>query len=170
MRMFDLDAALAEIVAPTPATIAAPAANGPNVAKVADVAARPVEKKTHPQPAEIAALPPAALAAPAAKPPFAAIAAASHAKNKTKPQPAEVTPQPPRPAPSRPQPEGFSYGRSFDGKPLTWTGKVVSLDEWRRLSEWDKHGSTGKLFCGVCSAWVASDGFPNCHGTDGGAA
>lgn len=81
------------------------------------------------------------------------------------PQPAEVAPfptpepsQPSRPAPSRPEPDAFPYGHSVDGQPLTWTGKVVSLAEWKRLSEWDKHGSTGKVWNGITRAWEPMDG------------
>lgn len=54
------------------------------------------------------------------------------------------------------------------GRPMTWTGRVVSLDAWRRLSAWEQHGPAGRLFCGVCRAWVAPRAFPYCH--DGGAA
>lgn len=35
------------------------------------------------------------------------------------------------------------HGRSVSGAPRTWTGRVVSLDEWRRLSHWDRHGPHG---------------------------
>lgn len=56
----------------------------------------------------------------------------------------------------------FRHGRSVNGNPKTWTGRIVSLDEWRKLSEWDRHGPDGRLFCGICRAWVSS--FPDCHG------
>lgn len=128
MQMFDLDAALAEIVALPPATVATPATNGASVANVADVAAQPAENKPTPQPAEVT------------------------------PFPTLDAPQPSRPAPSRPEPDAYPYGRSFDGKPLTWTGKVVSLAEWKRLSDWDKHGSTGKVWNGITRAWEPMDG------------
>lgn len=36
------------------------------------------------------------------------------------------------------------HGASIAGNPLTWTGRVVSLDEWRRLSDWEKHEAIGK--------------------------
>lgn len=36
---------------------------------------------------------------------------------------------------------------------ITWTGRVVSLDEWRSLSEWDRHGPNGRLWCGLCREW-----------------
>lgn len=44
---------------------------------------------------------------------------------------------------------------SITGRPLTWTGRVVvSLDEWRKLSAWERHGPDGRMFCGTCQAWV----------------
>ena len=57
---------------------------------------------------------------------------------------------------------------SVTGRPMTWTGRVVSLDAWRRLSAWERHGPDGRLFCGICRAWVAAGTFPHCHA--GGAA
>lgn len=57
---------------------------------------------------------------------------------------------------------------SITGRPMTWTGKVVPLDAWRRLSAWERHGPDGRLFCGICRAWVAAGTFPHCHA--GGAA
>ena len=56
----------------------------------------------------------------------------------------------------------FRHGRSATGNPVTWTGRIVSLDEWRRLSAWDRHGQDGRLWCGICQEWVS--GFPGCHG------
>ena len=128
MQMFDLDAALAEIVALPPAALAASAANGDNAAIAADAAASHAENKPQSQPVEVA------------------------------PFPTPEPPQPSRPAPSRPEPDAFPYGHSVDGQPLTWTGKVVSLAEWKRLSEWDKHGSTGKVWNGITRAWEPMDG------------
>ncbi|GGE17399.1 hypothetical protein SAMN05421774_10447 [Gemmobacter megaterium] len=59
----------------------------------------------------------------------------------------------PRPKPSAPAPSRLdgpvSIGIVADtpralcsvtDRPMTWTGKVVSLDAWRRLSAWDRHG------------------------------
>lgn len=40
------------------------------------------------------------------------------------------------------------YGHTASGRQLTWTGKIVSLDAWRDLSEWERHGSTGKFGTG----------------------
>lgn len=61
----------------------------------------------------------------------------------------------------------FRHGRSATGNPVTWTGRIVSLDEWKRLSAWERHGQDGRLFCGACREWVMPGGCPH---TDGGAA
>lgn len=78
-----------------------------------------------------------------------------------------VPPQEP-PEPSRQDGETFRHGPSPDGRPRTWTGRFVRLDQWHTLSEWDRHGPDGRLFCGICRAWVKS--FPDCHEGKGGAA
>lgn len=57
-------------------------------------------------------------------------------------------------APSRHPPETFPHGVACGGSPRTWTGRIVSLAEWRGLSEWDRHGPNGRLFCGACGEWV----------------
>lgn len=46
----------------------------------------------------------------------------------------------------RPKPEAFPYGTACNigDAPRTWTGRIVSLDEWRRLTEWEKHGPNGR--------------------------
>lgn len=80
------------------------------------------------------------------------------------------TPPPSAPAPSRDEDDMFRHGRSVAGNPVTWTGRVVRLDDWRQLSAWDRHGPDGRHFCGICRAWVQPDSFPQCHGGNGGAA
>ena len=68
------------------------------------------------------------------------------------------SPQPtPAPPPGRPA-EVSPHGATVDGRPLTWTGKVVSLAEWRRLSEWERHGSTGKVWNGLTRRWEPGGG------------
>ncbi len=123
--LFDVDAALAEIVAHDTATPATTATNPPEMRLVSQMS--PLSQR----------------------------------------RAAENKPQPLHPAPSRPEPDAFPCGVSTTGRPRTWTGKIVSLDDWRRLTDWDKHGSTGKLFCGACREWVMPGGCPH---TDGGAA
>lgn len=44
-----------------------------------------------------------------------------------------------------------------DGYARTWTGRVVSLANWRALSDWDRHGPNGRLHCGICRQWVERD-------------
>jgi len=71
----------------------------------------------------------------------------------------ELQPDPETPQdPQRSKPETFPYGRAFGGLPKTWTGCVVSLEEWRGLSEWERHGPGGRLFCGICRVWIAAGG------------
>ena len=55
-------------------------------------------------------------------------------------------------------PETFPQGVSVAVSPLTWTGRVVSLDEWRRLSEWQRHGPNGRRWCGIASGWIDPKG------------
>ena len=46
------------------------------------------------------------------------------------------------------------HGFAISGRPKTWTGQIVSLDEWRRLTPWQKHGADGQIWCGACNCWV----------------
>ena len=82
----------------------------------------------------------------------------------------EITPA--APAPSRPDDgDPFWHGASVAGLPRTWTGRIVSLDEWRRLAAWDRHGPDGRSFCGACHAWVMPSGAchePGCWNGKGG--
>jgi hypothetical protein len=52
--------------------------------------------------------------------------------------------------------EAFPYGTACNlgDTPRTWNGHVVSLAKWHRLSEWEKHGPNGRLWCGCCRAWL----------------
>lgn len=128
--LFDVQAALAELLSDAPATIATPATNGAKVAEVADVAAPPAEFSSRANVLPFAP-PPSALASP------------------------------------RDGRSAFSHGASVTGLPRTWTGRVVSLEEWRTLTEWQKHGPAGRLFCGLCQSWVKPG---DCPHTEGGAA
>lgn len=58
----------------------------------------------------------------------------------------------------------FRHGASVTGLPRTWTGRVVSLDEWRDLTAWDKHGPDRRMYCGVCQVWVRPGDCPHCEG------
>lgn len=75
----------------------------------------------------------------------------------------EITP-PIAPAPSRDTEDPFRHGRAPGNRPVTWCGKIVSLDEWRKLSAWDRHGPDGRMFCGACREWVMLGGCPHCDG------
>lgn len=45
------------------------------------------------------------------------------------------------------------HGFAINGYPKTWTGNIVSLDAWRQLSEWDKHGPNGRMWNGITKRW-----------------
>ena len=45
------------------------------------------------------------------------------------------------------------YGNTWGGRMKTWTGKIVSLDEWRSMLDWERHGSTGKVWNGLTRRW-----------------
>ena len=102
--LFDVQAALAEILGASPATTATPATKRIDVASVAGVAAHRPGTAT-----------------------------------------GDVLPFAPRPADNI-----FRHGRSVTGLPLTWTGRVVSLDAWRALPSWARDGPDGHLWCGIC--------------------
>lgn len=88
------------------------------------------------------ATPPASVASVAARLPKSAVSA----QPETAPHVADVA--------KVADPETFPHGVSVVGHPLTWTGRVVSLAEWGRLSEWQRHGPDGRLWCGIARAWV----------------
>lgn len=47
----------------------------------------------------------------------------------------------------------FPYGTSPGGRPLTCTGRVVSLNAWRSLTEWERHGPDGRRWNGKTREW-----------------
>lgn len=53
------------------------------------------------------------------------------------------------PSASRNEPDGETVG----GRAVTWTGRVVSLDEWRHLTAWDRKGPDGRPWCGIDRNW-----------------
>ena len=119
--LFDVQAALAEIMADTPATIATPATNRANVAKVAGVAAGPC-----------------GIAAPAT-PPGGAVVLPLHGPAS---RPASVPSAPAVPL----------HGTMVR---LDWSGQWVSRDRWHAMSDLERHGPQGRLFCGKC--WHLQD-------------
>jgi hypothetical protein len=67
-------------------------------------------------------------------------------------QKTEIPPSPPKAAPDphdTAQPARFSVG----GSPCTWTGKVVSLEEWKRLTDWERHGPNGRHWNALSGQW-----------------
>jgi hypothetical protein len=56
--------------------------------------------------------------------------------------------------PCGPPTDDMRHGFAVNGCPKTWTGNVVSLEEWRGLSHWQKHGPDGRIWCGICRAWL----------------
>jgi hypothetical protein len=45
------------------------------------------------------------------------------------------------------------HGTAFDGRLKTWTEGIVSLDAWRNLTEWEKHGPNGRHWNGKTQTW-----------------
>lgn len=61
----------------------------------------------------------------------------------------KIEPEAAKPAdPPQPTPEAFPYGVGITGNPRTWTGRVVSLDDWRRLSDWDGQAAPARYGTG----------------------
>ena len=54
--------------------------------------------------------------------------------------------------------DAFRHGVSVAGHPRTWTGRVVSLADWRRLTAWERHGPDGRRWCGIARAWIEPKG------------
>ena len=55
------------------------------------------------------------------------------------------------------------HGFAANGDPKTWTGKIIPLDAWPNLTEWDRHGPNGRLYCGVCQQCVARHSHLDCR-------
>lgn len=120
--LFDVQAALAEILSGPLATSATQNPKHAPVSQMSRVSQRP--KAENPPPADVLIFPP----------------------------------QPSAPAPSRPADDPFRHGQSVTGSPRTWTGRVVSLADWAKLSDWEKHGSTGKLWNALTRQWEPLEG------------
>ena len=54
---------------------------------------------------------------------------------------------------SQQQPNDMRHGFAVNGHPKTWTGNIVSLHAWRRLSEWERHGPDGRVWDGIAKHW-----------------
>ncbi|TDL85814.1 hypothetical protein [Meridianimarinicoccus aquatilis] len=55
---------------------------------------------------------------------------------------------------ARPVTPPFAHGTG--DRPRTWTGRIVSLDDWRTLTEWERHGPNGRRWCGIARQWKDS--------------
>lgn len=86
----------------------------------------------------------------------ARVARVEPSKSETQ-RPAEP-PYAPEPSLQAPGGDPYPYGVACGGRPLTWTGRVVSLDEWKRLTGWERHGSTGKVWNGLTRQWEPMGG------------
>ncbi|MEP6019260.1 MAG: hypothetical protein ABJ251_12375 [Paracoccaceae bacterium] len=42
---------------------------------------------------------------------------------------------------------------SFGGRAISWTGKIVSLEDWRALTAWERHGPNGRHWNGITRQW-----------------
>jgi hypothetical protein len=128
---FDVRAKLAEIEGRPPATSATTATQAP--------AARPVSQVSqvsqHPEPR------------------IPAFRVASVASVATPPRP-KSQPAPPARAEGL-DPDAFPHGTAcgLGTHPRTWCGRVVSLAEWRRLTEWERHGPRGDRWNGATGRW-----------------
>lgn len=61
--------------------------------------------------------------------------------------------QKPPSRPDKPQNGTFRHGKSLGGNPLTWAGKIVTLADWRTMSQWEKHGPDGRDWSGITNQW-----------------
>lgn len=50
-------------------------------------------------------------------------------------------------------PEAIPHRQTVAGFPCTWTGRVVSLADWRALSDWERHGPNGRHWNGLTREW-----------------
>lgn len=55
--------------------------------------------------------------------------------------------------PQPPNPETFKHCMTPEGRPRTWTGRIVSMDEWLRLTEWERNGPRGRMWNGLTRQW-----------------
>lgn len=54
------------------------------------------------------------------------------------------------------EPGTYGFACGLPDRPKTWSGKVVSLAEWRQLSDWERDGSTGLIWNALTNQWEAA--------------
>lgn len=66
---------------------------------------------------------------------------------------------PPAPQPVQMQTDQKAgHGASVSERHLTWTGRVVSLEDWSLLRDWERHGPNGRHWCGIARKWIEPKG------------
>ena len=68
------------------------------------------------------------------------------------PAPQNTAP-PTRKSEPKPSTETFRHGLSVTGQPLTWTGRIVSLADWRDLTALERDGPNGRHWNGITQCW-----------------
>ena len=65
----------------------------------------------------------------------------------------------PQPKPAKQQ-DTFSYSTTcgLGDMARTWTGRVVSLADWRNLTDWERHGPKGRHWNGLTREWEIPKG------------
>ncbi|AXI45112.1 hypothetical protein C1J03_03110 [Sulfitobacter sp. SK012] len=51
------------------------------------------------------------------------------------------------------QSSDMRHGFAINGHPKTWNGNIISLQQWRQLTEWEKHGPNGRHWNGKTKYW-----------------
>ncbi|WP_108838614.1 hypothetical protein [Tateyamaria sp. Alg231-49] len=102
--------------------------------------------------AEITGHPPATSATTATQtPPVSRVSQAPMAENHSFVAKVAIVATPSAPST---EPDGVFVG----GRALTWTGRVVSLADWRNLTGWEKHGPDGRHWNGITRQWEQPEG------------
>ncbi|MDD9738122.1 hypothetical protein PVW53_21780 [Seohaeicola sp. SP36] len=65
-----------------------------------------------------------------------------------------------QPEPSLAASEAFPYGTAcgLGVYPRTWTGRIVSRNEWQRMAKWEQHGPNGRRGNGTTKQWEQTEG------------
>ena len=63
-----------------------------------------------------------------------------------------LDPAPPARA-DEPDADPFRHGQAVGGRPVTWTGAIVSMAAWRDLTAWERDGPNGRMWNGFTKQW-----------------